>query len=186
MWLSGPTGAGKSSIARVLGAAGHSIVQEYAPEALFRAFACHPVAGCEPLQRYLMQARAKGWTDVQDAPCIVFDRSIDEDIKVFCKMHRADGRLTQQLFESLTELGTTLQSHIPAPDLIVFVTAEYEVLLRRMQWVEGPPVITQTLEKQLLLYGEWLQNRTEDIVRVDTTHLSGRTLGKLVSGILEC
>jgi adenylylsulfate kinase-like enzyme len=45
VWLSGPTGAGKTSIAHLLGASGHSVVAEYAPEGLFQTFACHPSEG---------------------------------------------------------------------------------------------------------------------------------------------
>jgi deoxyguanosine kinase len=186
VWLSGPTGAGKTSIARLFDAAGHSIVREYAPENLFRAFACHPVTGCEPLQRFLMQARAKAWTDVREAPNVILDRSIDEDINVFCEMHKGNGLLTEQQFGSLTQLGTTLQKGIPAPDLIVFVSAEYDVLLRRMQSAEAPPVIIQTLRTQILLYAEWLRTRTEEVLRIDTTCLTNRTLSKLISGILKC
>src|SRR5580693_1951658 len=75
VWLSGPTGAGKTSIAHLLGASGHSVVAEYAPKDLFQAFACHPTTGCEPLQRYLMQARADAWRKTMGMPSIVFDRS---------------------------------------------------------------------------------------------------------------
>ena len=184
VWLSGPTGAGKTSIARLLDAAGHSIVREYAPENLFQAFACDPVDGCEPLQRYLMQARAEGWRDVQDTPYVVFDRSIDEDINVFCKMHKGNGLLTERQFDSLKQLGDTLQNRIPAPDLIVFVSADYDVLSRRIQSARVPSVIAQTLQMQIFLYAEWLRTRTEELLRIDTTYLTNRTLGKLISGIV--
>ena len=62
------------------------------------------------------------------SPSIVFDRSIDEDIEVFCNMHKRAGLLTPHQFDALAQLGATLQAQIPAPDLIVYVTADYEVL----------------------------------------------------------
>jgi len=96
IWLSGPTGAGKTSLARSLRESGWSIVEEHAPEDLFRAFASRPAANCEALQRCLMQTRFDGWRRVSDSPRIAFDRSIDEDIEVFCKMHMRAGLLTQE------------------------------------------------------------------------------------------
>jgi RNase adaptor protein for sRNA GlmZ degradation len=57
IWLSGPTGAGKTSVARLLRKVGYSIVEEKIPEKLFKRFAAEPTTNCEPLQRKLMQAR---------------------------------------------------------------------------------------------------------------------------------
>jgi deoxyadenosine/deoxycytidine kinase len=151
IWLSGPTCAGKTSLSRSLRESGYSIVLENIPEALFRAFISDPAANCEALQRHIMQARFDGWREVGAHTRIVFDRSIDEDIEVFCKMHQRTGLLTQEQFDMLALLGKNLQDQMPKPDLIVFVTSDQEVLFRRMQNLAGPSLIIDHLGEQVLL-----------------------------------
>jgi deoxyadenosine/deoxycytidine kinase len=186
IWLSGPTGAGKTSLARSLRASGYSIVAEDVPAELFSAFLSEPTVHCEPLQRYIMQARYDGWRNVSGLPRIAFDRSIDEDIEVFCKMHRRAGLLTTEQFDRLAQYGRSLQAQIPEPDLIVSVTADQDVLRGRLQNLAGPALIIDNLKEQISLYTEWLQNRSGEILELDTTRLSERTMAKLFSEISSC
>lgn len=183
IWLSGPTGAGKTSLARSLRESGWSIVEEYAPQDLFRAFASQPATNCEALQRCLMQARLDGWRRVSDSPCVAFDRSIDEDIEVFCKMHMRAGLLTQMQFGQLAQLGEHLQLQMPKPDLIVYVSAEPAVLFSRIQSAEAPEPIIQSFSDQMSAYAEWLQSRTEQVLRLDTTRSSEKIMARFFTGI---
>ena len=186
IWLSGPTGAGKTSLARSLRASGYSIVAEDVPEELFSAFLSKPTVHCEPLQHHIMQARYDGWRKVSGLPRIAFDRSIDEDIEVFCKMHRRAGLLTAEQFDRLARYGRSLQAQIPEPDLIVSVTADQDVLRARLQNLAGPALIIDNLKEQISLYTEWLQNRSGEILELDTTRLSERTMAKFFSEISLC
>jgi len=186
IWLSGPTGAGKTSLTRSLHESGYSIVSEDIPEELFRAFIAAPTLNCEPLQQHIMQARFDGWRNSAGAPRIAFDRSIDEDIEVFCEMHKRVGLLTRQQFDTLSKLGKSLQDQIPPPDLIVFATADREVLLRRMRNLASPSLIIDNLSEQISLYAEWRQNRSEEILELDTTRLTEKMLAKFFSEIRSC
>jgi deoxyadenosine/deoxycytidine kinase len=186
IWLSGPTGAGKTSLARLLRRSGYFIVEENIPRALFQAFVSQPAANCEALQHHLMQARFDGWLKVSGASRIAFDRSISEDIEVFCRMHMRAGLLTQGQFEVLAQVGRELQNKIPAPSLIVFVTSDTEVLMRRMHNSAAPSPIIENLRDQILLYSEWLENRNEEILKLDTTRLSESTLARIISEIQTC
>jgi deoxyadenosine/deoxycytidine kinase len=186
IWLSGPTGAGKTSLARSLRTSGYSIVKEDVPEELFRAFLSEPTVYCEQLQRHIMQARFDGWRKVSGQPLVAFDRSIDEDIEVFCKMHRQAGLLTTEQFDKLAQFGRSLQTQIPEPDLIVFVTSDQAVLHRRLQNLAGPALIIANLKEQISLYTEWLQNRSGEVLELDTTRLSERTMAKFFSEISSC
>ena len=186
IWLSGPTGAGKTSLARSLRTSGYSIVGEDVPEELFRAFLSEPDVHCEPLQRHIMQARYDGWRKVSGLPLIAFDRSIEEDIEVFCKMHRRAGLLTTEQFDRLAQFGKSLQAQIPEPDLIVSVTAHQDVLRRRLQNLAGPALIIDNLKEQISLYAEWLQNRSGEVLELDTTRLSESTMAKFFSEISSC
>ena len=186
IWLSGPTGAGKTSLARSLDKTGFSIVEEDIPQDLFRDFVAEPVAKCESLQRHLMQSRLIRWQNISGHSRIVFDRSIDEDIEVFCRMHRRTGLLTQTQFDSLADFGRNLQDQIPKPDLIVFVTASPVALLNRIQNANGPALIVDNLNDQISLYSEWLQTRIEQVMNIDTTRISERVMAEFFGGDKSC
>jgi deoxyadenosine/deoxycytidine kinase len=186
IWLSGPTGAGKTTLGRSLRKNGYSVVEENIPEDLFREFATDPVPNCEALQRHLMQSRFDGWREVEAAPRIAFDRSIDEDFEVFCRMHRQTGLLTDSQFASLAHFGRGLQNQIPAPDLIVFVTSGIANLSARIQHSNAPPTVTENLGCQISLYSKWLEHRTEEVLTLDTSRLSEETMSRFFLEIQVC
>jgi deoxyadenosine/deoxycytidine kinase len=186
IWVSGPTGSGKTTLTRSLRASGFSIVEENIPEELFRAFISAPKEYCEKLQRQIMQARFDGWRRVCGTARIAFDRSIDEDIEVFCKMHWQAGRLTEEQFWTLSEFGRGLLGQIPGPDLIFFITSDQQVLFERMQRLSSPSLMLEGLKDQISLYAEWLQNRTGEIAEFDTTQLSEATLAQFFLEIGPC
>lgn len=186
IWLSGPTGGGKTSIAQLLREYGFSIVEEALPTDLFQSFAVDPIANCEALQRRLMTARLEGWRAVASNTRVAFDRSIDEDVEVFCRMHRGAGYLTQLQFDALGRFADELQQQIPNPDLIAFITADAGTLRYRLRAGGAPQPIVENLETQVLLYSQWLQNRPEQVLRLDTTKLAARTIDQLLSEIRSC
>src|SRR6267143_649525 len=156
VWISGPTGAGKSSLARIFCALGYALVQEKLPTERFRAFASDPSRHCAALQEEIMRSRFEGWRDQSSATRLIFDRSIDEDAHVFCRMHRETGLLDDQQFERLEELARNLQSKMPAPDLIVFMCPERRTLAERVTQISHPPPIVRSLDRQVSLYTEWV------------------------------
>jgi deoxyadenosine/deoxycytidine kinase len=87
VWVSGPTGAGKTSFSRIAQQAGFAVVHEQLPQARFDAFASDPARHCSELQREIMQSRFTTWKALASHPKIMFDRSVDEGIQVFCQMH---------------------------------------------------------------------------------------------------
>jgi deoxyadenosine/deoxycytidine kinase len=186
IWISGPTGAGKSTLARCLGESGFSIVGEDVSGHIFSSFVSQPAAHCEALERHLMVARLNEWRRVAEAPVIAFDRSIDEDINVFCELHRQTGLLTRMQFEKLNGLARELQQQIPGPDLILFVTASSDVLRRRLRDANAPTPILANLDRQESLYSQWLQTRTEEVMEINTTRLSDRAMAKFFRGIRVC
>src|SRR5688572_2757689 len=93
VWLSGPTASGKTTLAKMLSELGFSVVQENLPAEAFRAFARDPASHCRELQEAIVRSRHSQWSQVV-APRVAFDRSIDEDIHVFCEMHHRLGYLT--------------------------------------------------------------------------------------------
>jgi deoxyadenosine/deoxycytidine kinase len=125
-----------------------------------------------------MQARVDGWRQVAGSPRIAFDRSIDEDVEVFCRMHRQAGLLTDAQFASLAEFGRGLQNQIPAPDLIAFLTSDPAILSARIQNSNAPPSVTENLRSQISLYSEWLERRVEEVLILDTSRLTEETMSR--------
>lgn len=186
IWVSGPTGAGKTTLAQLLRESDFAVVEESVPKDLFGAFMSAPDQNCERLQRYIMQARFDGWSRVSAATRIAFDRSIDEDIEVFCKMHWRAGYLTTEQFTALAEFGRGLQERLPGPDMILFVTSDRGVLKKRMQNLSAPELMIDSVDEQLALYKDWLHSRGEESVQFDTSRLSEGRLAKLIREIRSC
>jgi deoxyadenosine/deoxycytidine kinase len=186
VWISGPTGAGKSSLAGILSALGCGLVKEQLPEERFRAFVSDPVGHCALLQKEIMVSRFERWQQLSRFPLVMFDRSIDEDARVFCWMHRELGLLDDQQNERLQDLARKLQSEIPNPDLILYICPGREILAERVKEPTYPSVIVGNLDRQLSLYSEWLASRREEILRVDNSACSLRTLQRLFSRRTLC
>jgi deoxyadenosine/deoxycytidine kinase len=172
VWISGPTGSGKSSLARMLCDLGYALVEEELPEDRFRAFALDPIRYCAPLQEEIMRSRFARWQNVTNSSRLIFDRSIDEDARIFCRMYRDSGLLDDQQFKRLEAIARDLQSVMPNPDLIVFMCPERRVLAERVRPASHPAPIVQSLDRQVSLYTEWLTTRKENVLRLDNSHCS--------------
>jgi deoxyadenosine/deoxycytidine kinase len=181
VWISGPTGAGKTSLANVFTTLGYALVQEKLPKERFDAFSSDPIRHCALLQEEIMRSRFEEWRALSNAHRIVFDRSLDEDARVFCRMHRELGLLNDQQYERLQDLARRLQSDMPAPDLILFMCPESRVLAQRITQPAQPSFIVKSLDRQLSLYSEWIATRREDVLRLDNSACSLRSVRRLLT-----
>lgn len=167
IWLSGPTGAGKTTMAGLLATVGYSVVSEAAPAQLFADFAKNPKQYCSQVQEALMRSRHSQWWALPDRKKVVFDRSVDEDFSIFCRMHRMLGLIDDETFQTLDTLCRELQEDMPVPDLVLYLSADMETLARR---IEGhPEIIRIHLGMQLKLYDEWIMGRPESIAKLDNS-----------------
>jgi deoxyadenosine/deoxycytidine kinase len=182
VWISGPTGAGKSSLAQMLCTlGGYSLVGEELPEERFRAFGLDPIRHCALLQEEIMRSRFARWQNISNASRLIFDRSIDEDARIFCRMHREAGFLDDQQYRRLEAIAKDLQSVMPKPDLIVFMCPERRALVERVTPASHPTQIVQTLDRQVSLYTEWLATRKENVLRLDNSDCSLQMVQQLFS-----
>lgn len=167
IWLSGPTGAGKTTMAEFLAAVGYSVVRESVPAQLFADFVKSPQLYCSRVQDVLMRSRHSQWQALSDRNRVVFDRSIDEDVSIFCRMHGMFGLIDDETLQALNTLWRELKENMPAPDLILYLSADMDTLADR---IEGHPnVIRDHLEMQLRLYDEWISGRPESVVKLDNS-----------------
>lgn len=186
IWISGPTGSGKSSLARALVGLGYAAIQEELPEQLFGAFRSEPDRYCVPLQEAIMRSRFAQWQNLRSAHRIVFDRSIDEDAYVFCRMHRGLGLLDDEQLGRLHALSHKLQSSMPRPDLIIYMRPERQVISLRVAQSGHPPLIVDNLDRQVALYSQWITTRQEDILKLDNSACNLRIVQRFFSGEATC
>ena len=180
VWISGPTGSGKSSLTRMLASLGCATVQEELPPELFRRFASNPAQHCEALQEAIMRSRFSRWQSLRHNRRVIFDRGIDEDAHVFCRMHRDLGLLDDDQLVRLQTLASDLQVTMPEPDLIIFMSPQRDVLKQRVTSATHPPLIVDNLDRQLTLYSEWLAARQGDVLRLDNSSCSLQTVRQLL------
>jgi deoxyadenosine/deoxycytidine kinase len=158
---------------------GYPIVQERLPEEPFRAFGSDPIRQCALLQEAIMRSRFEAWRGLRSGSSVIFDRSIDEDARVFCRLHHELGFLDNQQYEDLERLSRNLQNAMPVPDLIVFMCAEPRVLVERVTERTHPPQIVQSLDRQVSLYAQWLATRREDVLKLDNSACTMETVQQL-------
>jgi deoxyadenosine/deoxycytidine kinase len=186
VWISGPTGSGKSSFARALTGLGYVVVQEELPKELFAAFSSEPAANCEALQSAIMRSRFAKWQALRAEPRIVFDRSLDEDVGVFCRMHHELGLLDDCQLKRLQALASELQNPMPPPDLIVYLRPDRQILDQRLRWQGHPSIIVENLDRQLSIYSKWLGTKRNDLLMLDNSGCSLHTVQRFLSGREKC
>jgi deoxyadenosine/deoxycytidine kinase len=176
VWISGPTGSGKSTLARLVGRLGYKLIREDLPPDLFRAFREDPARHCASLQEAIMLSRLAQWKRAANEKKIAFDRSVDEDIDVFCRMHHERGLLDYAAHARLRVLAEEVIAEIPKPDLIAFLSPPVAVLKARMQRDGHPDTIIESLERQVAIYEEWIGKRREAVIRIDNSACSRAAL----------
>jgi deoxyadenosine/deoxycytidine kinase len=180
IWISGPTGAGKTSLARIFRRIGIAVIEERFPKTSSIAAESDLNEHCEDIQETIMRERYRKWKELSNAATVVFDRSIDEDAKIFCRMHHQLGLLDSKQNYRLQSLARSLQAAIPKPKLIVFMYPGSQVLARRVTELTHPRLIVENLSRQISLYHKWRRSRKESILRLDNSHCTPEALDKLV------
>jgi deoxyadenosine/deoxycytidine kinase len=169
---------------KVLGEHGYTVVAEILPPDLFQAFRTEPMANCAALQRAIMESRLRGWQQTASSS-VAFDRSISEDIGVFCQLHHEAGLLTTAELDSLQTAAAELELQLPRPNLIVFLTAQRDVLRARIAQGGHPETIVSTLDRQLALYSEWKRAASGQLAEIDTTRLGAHALADFMGTLRQ-
>lgn len=182
IWLSGPTGSGKTSLAKLMSGWGFEIVREDIPEAAFAKFIADPTRYCEILQEEIMRSRLSQWKALRRNSSVVFDRSVQEDFLVFCKLHCENGFLETKQFLNLTAIYEEIQKELPLPDCIIFMSNNVDTLRSRLVANNYPSIICKTLPRQFSLYESWANARPEQLLRVDNSRFALSAVERLFRG----
>jgi deoxyadenosine/deoxycytidine kinase len=183
LWLSGPTGAGKSTLAHALRVNGWSVQSELVSSKFLADFQRDPERNCFKLQKHIMDERKLGWDAVSGCAKVAIDRTIGEDFEVFCKLHHENGFLSDGELQLLRTQANALLLHVPKPDLIVLITADLTILAERLKSARSPQLIIDTLPRQLELYEQWARQEQSPILRLDTSKTEPDTLSELIGEI---
>ncbi|KQV78113.1 hypothetical protein ASC90_27185 [Rhizobium sp. Root1220] len=179
--LSGPTGTGKTSFASALADWGYTALRESIPEPIFQRFRNDPRSHCAELQAAIIHARVAAWKSLRVSEKIVFDRSIDEDASIFCRMHFENGLLSRDEYDALAKLAKEAEQEVPKPDLTIFLRGPVEPLLARLRATGHPSVIIDSLPRQLDLYDQWIAAQTGPILQMDNTRCTLESFGKFIA-----
>ena len=170
--VSGPTGAGKSTIAKMIGQHdGVELARERIPRQLFLEFSVNPRKYCYELQKQIVLSRAKE-IGVLKSRIQVIDRTICEDIEVFFRLHRELGYLTERQLIDLLKIAKRYEVKIGSPDAIVFVTAKPFRLKERMIIQENPVFLIESINIQLRLYERWRNGIDNPVLDIENTNLT--------------
>ncbi len=162
--VAGNIGAGKTSITERIGErldweTGYESVADnpYLPD-----FYADMAKWSFHLQVFFLGHRAKQHQDAANAPgSAILDRSIYEDFYIFTRALRQMGNMNERDYLSYKRIFDQVVSGLPAPDLLVYLSAPVDVLLHRIN-SRGREMESSISPDYLKLlesyYEEWLHN----------------------------
>lgn len=113
------------------------------------------------LQVYFLGHRAQQYLElVRDSRSAIADRSIYEDVKIFARALHHQGSLSERDYMSYRRLFHQIANHLPEPDLLIYLVAPPEILLKRIEERGRKMELGITLEYLSLLdsfYDDWMK-----------------------------
>ncbi len=135
------------------------------------------------LQVFFLGHRADQYLDLAREPIsAILDRSIYEDAYIFARALHHMGNLTERDYKAYRKLYELVVKNLPAPDLLIYLRAPIEILMKRIQ-ERARNIETGISAEYLTLldsyYDDWLQNfdlcpvltiQTDDLDFVNKPH----------------
>lgn len=182
----GPTGAGKSTLGRIIAQeAKCEFLPEPIPHETLEAFKTAPVENGWLLQKEILTRKLDAYRRLHPCKRIVMDRTIAEDRTVFFEMHHTLGFLSLAHLNHLRGLSNQIETEIGLPNAVIFVTAETQVLRKRMLEDCRPQWLIDCLPIQLSLYDAFLRSLQQRHITIDSTQLTLSDLNEISTWICE-
>jgi deoxyadenosine/deoxycytidine kinase len=114
------------------------------------------------LQVFFLGHRAQQYLELANLPqSAILDRSIYEDAYIFARALHHMGNINERDYLSYRRVFELLVSHLPPPDLLIYLRAPVRVLMERIQ--RRARVIESGISAEYLslletFYDEWMQH----------------------------
>jgi deoxyadenosine/deoxycytidine kinase len=160
--IAGPTGSGKTTLVRQIAGSSSDIgcVSEPSFDRIHQPLAQQDWS---LTQREILKHRARQLSSMPSRPLLLADRFFSEDREVFFELHFDLGHISRAGRDGLSKEARRLEARFP-PSCILFLQAPQEVLLRRMVEASQPDWLLASLDRQLVLYAEWLSRRPDSVI----------------------
>ncbi len=134
--IAGNVGLGKSTLTAIMGRSLKINTLYEQPEAnpLLEKFLGDKKTYCYDLQLHFLEMRAKQRRQGKSGDAsYVKDRSLPEDLLVFCNQFHADGLLTEDELDNLITQFQTVNRQLPSSDLIILLQGSPSLAWERIQ-----------------------------------------------------
>jgi deoxyadenosine/deoxycytidine kinase len=134
--IAGNVGLGKSTLTAIMGRSLKINTLYEKPEAnpLLEKFLGDKKTYCYDLQMHFLEMRAKQRRQGKSGDgSYVKDRSLPEDLLVFCNQFHADGLLTEDELDNLVTQFQTVNRQLPSSDLIILLQGSPSLAWERIQ-----------------------------------------------------
>ncbi len=135
------------------------------------------------LQVFFLGHRSDQYLELANEPIsAILDRSIYEDAFIFARALHHMGNLTERDYKAYRKLYELVVKNLPAPDLLIYLRAPIDILMKRIQ-ERARNIETGISAEYLTLldsyYDDWLQNfdlcpvltiQTDDLDFVNKPH----------------
>jgi len=161
--VAGNVGLGKSTLTAILERSLKLEGLYEAPEEnpLLEKFLHDKPAYCYDLQRHFLQMRKELQIKGKSGECsYVMDRSLPEDILVFCRQFHQDGFLSKNQLDLLNAEFKKVCSEIESPDLMIVLTGRSSLAWNRIQ----------QRGREMEMEGGWSQREIENLNKLYTNY----------------
>lgn len=134
--IAGNVGLGKSTLTAIMGRSLkiNTIYERPEDNPLLEKFLGDKKTYCYQLQLHFLKMRAKQRRQGKSGDgSYVKDRSLPEDLLVFCNQFHADGLLTEDELDNLTTQFQTVNRELPSSDLIILLQGNPSLAWERIQ-----------------------------------------------------
>lgn len=160
--LAGNIGAGKTSLTERIGArlGWQTAFESVSDNPYLADFYSDMRAWSFHLQVFFLGHRAAQYLELARSPqSTILDRSIYEDAFIFARALHQMGNLNERDYLAYRRVFELVVKHLPPPDLLIYVKAPVEVLMRRIQRrgraIEGG-ITSDYLALLESFYDDWL------------------------------